>query len=86
MLLKCLSGGWEDAHEYVRNKQSAEKGKRKVKKHGKEKSKQKKKDYGIDYGVDIIYGPAETVQNEVKTGHVKKDKWEDTLKKRHGAH
>ena len=80
-----MSGGWEDAHEYLRKNQESEKDetkkeKRKVEKHGEDKSKQKKR----DYSVDIIYqGPTE---NEVETGHVKKDKWEDTLKNKNGAH
>ena len=89
MLLECLSDGWEDAHEYVRNKQSVEDDdkKKKVRKHG----GKGKNDYSLqkDYDVDIIYqGPTETnATNEASTEeHEKKAKWEDTLKKKDGAH
>ena len=97
MLLECLSDGWEDAHEYVRNKQSVEdddkkteKGKVSPKHGGKDKLKGKN-DYSLqkDYDVDIIYqGPTETnAKNDASTEeHEKKAKWEDTLKKKDGAH
>ena len=92
-LLECLSDSWEDANEYARKNQSAEKGdakkekgKRKVKKHGKDKPKKTEKDYSLDYNVDIIYQVPKVSNEQVPTEHVKKDKWEHTLKMKNGAH
>ena len=76
----------------MRKKQSAEKGdtkkekqKKKAKKHGKNKPKTVN-DYNLDYDVDIIYQAPKVSNDQAPTGHVKKDKWEHTLKKKNGAH
>ena len=77
----------------MRKKQSTEKGdakkekgKREVKKHGKDKPKKTEKDNSLDYNVDILYQVPRNSNEQVPTGHVKKDKWEHTLKKKNGAH